>query len=86
MKKDLVISWLDDILCKWAKKFAYYMKGDDSSFKLCDKMKWLPQYIYHLRRGFIMKKFGISWDEVILWLFSLSTVLTLSTSSQFKIY
>jgi hypothetical protein len=44
--------------------FAGYIKGDEQSFTLPKTMKALPQYVYHLRRSQLIKKFGISLDEV----------------------
>ena len=55
--------WLDKILLQWASVFANYIKGDERSFSLPAKMKYLPQYLYYFRRTNIFRREGISLDE-----------------------
>jgi len=49
---------------KWASLFGRYEKGDSESFKLPERCRFLPQYIYYLRRNSLMRKSRISLDEV----------------------
>lgn len=57
-------SWLDRMLVKWASVFASYIKGDEDSFALPNKMKFLPQFVYYLRRTPLFRRAGISLDEL----------------------
>lgn len=65
--------WLDNSLCKWAEVLGEFRRGDLDSFKLRDCVKAFPQFIYHLRRNAIVRKSGLSLDEVTLHLRSTST-------------
>lgn len=66
--------WADNILIKWAKVFAKYRPGDPESFKLPEKGRVFPQYVYYLRRSPLIRRSGISLDEVLLFLFSTATL------------
>lgn len=60
--KKLVRAWIDKVLVKWASVFASYIKGDEESFSLPDKMKFLPQFVYYFRRTPFYRRAGISLD------------------------
>ena len=57
-------AWLDNCLVKWATMFAHYQRNQPQSFKLVTHGRFLPQYIYHLRRSALFRKSRISLDEV----------------------
>lgn len=76
--------WLDNTLCKWAETLAEFRRGDSDSFKLPDCIKAFPQFIYHLRRNAVVRKSGLSLDEVPLQLLSTSTSAALSSGSQWR--
>jgi protein transport protein SEC23 len=56
--------WLDKLTIRWASFFATYIKGDIESFILPNKMKFLPQFVYHFRRNPIFRRVGLSLDEL----------------------
>ena len=60
--KKNIKAWLDKLLVKWASVFASYIKGDEESFCLPEKMKFLPQFIYYFRKSAIYRRTGISLD------------------------
>jgi hypothetical protein len=59
-----VRQWLDNMLCKWASTFADYRVGDPLSFKLAENIRSFPQFVYNIRRNPILRRFGLSLDEV----------------------
>jgi protein transport protein SEC23 len=61
---DELRQWLDNILCKWAALFGNYRVGEADSFRLVDNIKLFPQFVYHLRRNSIVRRSGLSLDEV----------------------
>lgn len=65
--------WVDNALIKWAVVFGQYRLGDAESFKLPKNGSLFPQYIYYLRRSPLIRRSGISLDEVLLFLFSIVT-------------
>ena len=65
--------WLDNTLCKWAGMLGEFRRGDAESFKLRDCLKAFPQFVYHLRRNAVVRRSGLSLDEVSLPLLSSST-------------
>ena len=45
-------------------KFAIYNNNSPESFKLTEEFKFLPQFIFYLRRSLVLQKFNASPDEV----------------------
>jgi protein transport protein SEC23 len=56
--------WLDKLLIRWVAYFATFEKGDTDSFVLPETMKYLPQYLYHFRRNAVVRRSGLSLDEL----------------------
>lgn len=54
--------WLDNTLIHWGVMFAYYKLGDPQTFRLSETAKFLPQYVYYLRRSPLIRRNRISLD------------------------
>jgi protein transport protein SEC23 len=60
-----VRQWLDNMLCKWAAFCGSYQVGETDTFRLVEHIKFFPQFIYNLRRNSIVRRTGLSLDEVL---------------------
>ncbi len=54
--------WLDTTICRWSKYFSSYITNEETSYKLPESMRRLPQLVYHLRRSVFITRFGCSLD------------------------
>ena len=63
-ERNLVLRWIDKTLIKLTSRFAEYNKDEPSSFRLTKEFAYFPQFIFYLRRSFVLKNFNASPDEV----------------------
>ena len=59
-----VLRWVDKSLINILQRFAIYNKDAPESFKLTEEFKYLPQFIFYLRRSLVLQNFNASPDEV----------------------
>ena len=59
-----VLRWIDKTLIQLTSRFAEYNKDEPSSFKLTKEFEIFPQFIFYLRRSFVIQNFNASPDEV----------------------
>ena len=59
-----VLRWVDKSLINLMQRFAIYNKDVPESFKLTEEFKYLPQFIFYLRRSLVLQNFNSSPDEV----------------------
>ena len=59
-----VLRWVDKSLINILQRFAMYTKDTPESFKLTEEFKYLPQFIFYLRRSLVLQNFNASPDEV----------------------
>ena len=59
-----VLRWVDKSLINILQRFAMYTKDTPESFKLTEEFKYLPQFIFYLRRSLVLENFNASPDEV----------------------
>ena len=59
-----VLRWVDKSLIHLLQRFAIYNKDVPESFKLTEEFKYLPQFIFYLRRSLVLQNFNASPDEV----------------------
>ena len=59
-----VLRWVDKSLINVLQRFALYNKDSPESFKLTEEFKFLPQFIFYLRRSLVLQNFNASPDEV----------------------
>ena len=59
-----VLRWVDKSLINIMQRFAIYNKDVPESFKLTEEFKYLPQFIFYLRRSLVLQNFNASPDEV----------------------
>lgn len=60
-----VLRWVDKSLIGIIKVFGEYTKDSPSSFKLTKEFSYFPQFVFYLRRSFVLSYFNASPDEVI---------------------
>ena len=59
-----VLRWIDKTLIQLTSRFAEYNKDEPSSFRLTKEFEIFPQFIFYLRRSFVIQNFNASPDEV----------------------
>ena len=59
-----VLRWIDKLLIQLTSRFAEFNKDDINSFKLTKEFAYFPQFIFYLRRSFVIQNFNASPDEV----------------------
>ena len=59
-----VLRWVDKSLINLMQRFAEYNKDVPASFKLTKEFSFFPQFVFYLRRSFVLQNFNASPDEV----------------------
>lgn len=59
-----VLRWIDKTLINLANRFAEYTKDVPSSFKLTKEFAYFPQFVFYLRRSYVVQNFNASPDEI----------------------
>ncbi|MCQ2819938.1 MAG: Sec23/Sec24 zinc finger-containing protein [archaeon] len=59
-----VLRWVDKTLILVANKFGQYTPEDTKSFKLTKEFAYFPQFIFYLRRSYVLQFFNASPDEI----------------------
>jgi protein transport protein SEC23 len=59
-----VLRWVDKSLINLMERFAEYNKDVPASFKLTKEFSFFPQFVFYLRRSFVLQNFNASPDEV----------------------
>ena len=60
-----VLRWVDKSLINLMQRFAEYKKDFPTTFKLTKEFSYFPQFVFYLRRSFVLSNFNASPDEVI---------------------
>ena len=60
-----ILRWADKSLINLMQKFAEYNEDAPASFKLTNEFSYFPQFVFYLRRSFVLSNFNASPDEVI---------------------
>ena len=59
-----VLRWVDKSLINILQRFADYTKDVPASFRLTKEFEYLPQFIFYLRRSYVLQNFNASPDEI----------------------
>ena len=59
-----VLRWVDKSLINLMQRFAEYTKDVPASFRLTKEFSYFPQFVFYLRRSFVLQNFNASPDEV----------------------
>lgn len=59
-----VLRWVDKSLIQLTTRFAEYTKDEPNSFKLTKEFSYFPQFVFYLRRSFVLQNFNASPDEI----------------------
>lgn len=59
-----VLRWIDKSLIHLTSRFGEYNKDDPNSFKLTKEFSYFPQFIFYLRRSYVLQNFNASPDEI----------------------
>ena len=59
-----VLRWIDKSLIHLTSRFGEYTKDDPNSFKLTKEFSYFPQFIFYLRRSYVLQNFNASPDEI----------------------